>query len=102
MTRYAVEPLVSPYTLTFDPIPSSDREFEPTPKNEQRAVGYEGIFGLFTTLALMPILYVLIGRTPQGKGGYFDPAVGFEQIMNNSAVAWSCVAIAISIAFFNL
>lgn len=75
MSRYSVEPLL--------------------------AVGYEGLFGLITTLAAMPILHLTIGSTPAGRGGYFDMSAGWRQIIGVPAVLWSSVAIAFSIAFFN-
>lgn len=66
------------------------------------AVGFEGFFGLSTTLFAFPILYSLIGSTPAGKGGYFDVPNGWSQITSNPSVWGSSIAIAISIAFFNL
>ncbi|EPQ32301.1 uncharacterized protein PFL1_00497 [Pseudozyma flocculosa PF-1] len=75
MSRYAVEPLL--------------------------AVGYEGIFGTLTTLVAMPFLHYFIGRTPEGRGGYFDMAAGWHQIIHVPAVFYSSIAIAFSIAFFN-
>lgn len=65
------------------------------------AVGYEGLFGLSTVLFLMPFFHWFIGMTPQGKGGYFDMITGWHQMINNSGVLWSSVAIALSIALFN-
>lgn len=65
------------------------------------AVGYEGLFGLSTVLFLMPFFHWFIGTTPQGKGGYFDMITGWHQMINNSGVLWSSVAIALSIALFN-
>lgn len=66
-----------------------------------RAVGLEGIFGLCTTLIGMPILHAFVGKTPEGKGGYFDMRTGWTQITSHAAIAWSCLAIAFSIALFN-
>lgn len=66
-----------------------------------RAVGLEGIFGLATTLIGMPILHVLVGAKSAGRGGYFDMRAGWSQIISHATIAWSCVAIAFSIALFN-
>lgn len=66
------------------------------------AVGCEGVFGLSTTLLAFPILYHFIGSTPAGKGGYFDVPNGWNQVTSNPTIWGSSVAIAISIAFFNL
>lgn len=65
------------------------------------AVGYEGIFGLSTVLLAMPILHLLIGRTPSGRGGYFDVVTGYRQMVSSPTILWTSVAIALSIAFFN-
>ncbi|CCF51146.1 hypothetical protein NDA11_006136 [Ustilago hordei] len=75
MSRYSVEPLL--------------------------AVGYEGLFGTLTTLIAMPLLHYFIGRTPEGRGGYFDMSAGFYQIMSVPAVLRSSIAICFTIAFFN-
>lgn len=65
------------------------------------AVGMEGIFGLTTTLAAQIALHFIYGRTPDGKGGYFDMAAGWHQIINTPIVFYSSFAIALSIALFN-
>lgn len=75
MGRYAVEPLA--------------------------AVGYEGLFGTLTTLAIMPIGYLLVGRTEAGQGGYFDTVEGFHQMFSNPGILVTSVAVACSIAIFN-
>ncbi|PWY97202.1 hypothetical protein BCV70DRAFT_203090 [Testicularia cyperi] len=75
MSRYSVEPLL--------------------------AVGYEGIFGASTTLIAMPLLHFFIGRTPEGRGGYFDMSAGWSQIIGVPAVLRSSIAICFTIAFFN-
>ncbi|CDH51456.1 integral membrane protein [Lichtheimia corymbifera JMRC:FSU:9682] len=62
-----------------------------------KAVGYEGSFGLFSTLAAMPILHVLFAD----KSVYFDLNVGFHDIFDVPAVWQTGIAIAISIAMFN-
>lgn len=66
-----------------------------------RAVGLEGVFGLFTTLVALGILHAVIGTTPKGQGGFFDARTGWSQIVSHPAIAWSCLAIAFSIACFN-
>jgi len=70
MAQYAVEPLV--------------------------AVGFEGMFGLVSILAVMPILYL-------GKdvSVWFDLPRGWNQMIYTPSVAWSGVVIAFSIGFFN-
>lgn len=65
------------------------------------AVGMEGAFGLMTTLLAQVILHYLYGRTRDGRGGYFDMAAGWRQIIHTPAVFWSSFAIALSIALFN-
>lgn len=69
----------------------------------QRAVGLEGIFGLATTAALMPILFVLFGRTSSGagNGGFFDLPLGFSQTLASSAIWGTSLCICLSIALFN-
>ncbi|PWN35915.1 uncharacterized protein FA14DRAFT_104563, partial [Meira miltonrushii] len=65
------------------------------------AVGMEGIFGLVTTLAAQVALHFLYGRTPDGRGGYFDMSAGWHQIINTPIVFYTSFAIALSIALFN-
>lgn len=65
------------------------------------AVSYEGLFGLSAVLIASPILHYFYGSTPAGRGGYFDLSTGWRQMTRNSAVLWSSVAIALSIALFN-
>jgi len=66
------------------------------------AAGYEGFFGLLTTLSGLMVIYRLYGSTPAGEGGYFDMKVGWYQIVENPRVWQSSIVIAISIALFNL
>lgn len=61
------------------------------------AVGYEGIFGLLTTLIGMLILWVLFGH----DGNYFDLQEGYRQFTEYPQVWGTGIAIAFSIAFFN-
>jgi hypothetical protein len=65
------------------------------------AVGYEGFFGLTVTLAAQVLLHFVYGRTKDGRGGYFDMANGWSQMINSPAILWSSFAIALSIALFN-
>jgi hypothetical protein len=65
------------------------------------AVGYEGFFGLTTTLAVQVLLHFVYGKTKDGRGGYFDMKTGWTQMINSPTVLWSSVAIALSIALFN-
>ncbi|CAD6886216.1 unnamed protein product [Tilletia laevis] len=65
------------------------------------AVGYEGAFGAVTVALAAPFLYYFIGRTPEGKGGYFDFVECWSQVMANSRIFWSSFAIMLSIALFN-
>lgn len=65
------------------------------------AVGMEGIFGLVTTLAVQVALHFIYGRTPDGRGGYFDMSAGWHQIINTPIVFYTSFAIALSIALFN-
>ncbi|KAK4705785.1 hypothetical protein P7C70_g407, partial [Phenoliferia sp. Uapishka_3] len=67
------------------------------------AVGYEGFFGLATTLAAVPFLHHFLGRNASGEGnlGYFDAPNGLHEIFENPPVWGSSIAIAFSIAFFN-
>ncbi|EST06593.1 Nucleotide-sugar transporter [Kalmanozyma brasiliensis GHG001] len=75
MSRYSVEPLL--------------------------AVGYEGVFGSITVLLIMPLLHYFVGRTPEGRGGYFDMTAGFYQIIGIPIILWTSIAICFTIAFFN-
>ncbi|GAA6063832.1 hypothetical protein JCM10212_003994 [Sporobolomyces blumeae] len=65
------------------------------------AAGYEGFFGLFTTMSGLLLIYRLYGSTPSGRGGYFDVEVGWNQIVQHPRVWQSSIVIAISIALFN-
>ncbi|PLW40531.1 hypothetical protein PCASD_08849 [Puccinia coronata f. sp. avenae] len=65
------------------------------------AVGLEGVFGLMTTLAAIPVLHMFIGSREGGRGGYFDARTGVEEVLGNARIMWSSLAIAVSIALFN-
>lgn len=62
-----------------------------------QVVGWEGVFGFFVTLVGTGILHAAIGRTPQGKGGYFDAREGFHQMFTNRTIAVTSLLIMISI-----
>lgn len=66
------------------------------------AAGYEGFFGLLTTLSGLLLIYRLYGMTSAGQGGYFDMKDGWDQIVEHPRVWQSSIVIAISIALFNL
>lgn len=65
------------------------------------AVGYEGLFGVITTLVAMPTLHFFYGSTLAGQGGYFDMRTGWNQMVSSQPVLWSAAASAVSIALFN-
>ena len=66
-----------------------------------QVVGWEGVFGFSVTLVGMALLHLIIGRTPAGKGGYFDAGEGFHQMFTNRAIAVTSLLIMISIGGFN-
>ncbi|RPA99663.1 hypothetical protein L873DRAFT_1806151 [Choiromyces venosus 120613-1] len=66
-----------------------------------KVVGWEGIFGFIVTVIGMGILHYTIGQTPQGKYGYFDAVEGYRQITEYRNVAFSSIAIMVSIGGFN-
>ncbi|KAG6831307.1 hypothetical protein H0H92_011514 [Tricholoma furcatifolium] len=62
------------------------------------AVGFEGLFGALSIILLFPIMSIpsVSRMTP-----FFDLPRGWHQMVDNSAVLYSGIAIACSIAFFN-
>lgn len=66
-----------------------------------KVVGWEGVFGFIVTVIGMIILHLVVGRTEQGRNGYFDAAEGWREIIHNRAVAVSSVLIMISIGGYN-
>lgn len=62
-----------------------------------KAVGFEGVFGLTSVLAAMPILHVLFGK----YNAHFDISKGFHDFFDVPSVWQTGIAISISIAFFN-
>ena len=65
------------------------------------AVGWEGFFGAFTIILLMPFLPLVRPTLPPTAQPFFDLPRGFRQMMDTPTVLWSGVAIAISISLFN-
>ncbi|KAH9828189.1 Nucleotide-sugar transporter [Teratosphaeria destructans] len=66
-----------------------------------QVVGWEGVFGFLVTLLGTGVLHAAVGRTPAGKGGYFDAREGFYEMFHNPAIAVSSLLIMISIGGFN-
>ena len=66
-----------------------------------KVVGWEGIFGFVVTVVGMIILHLAVGRTKQGRYGYFDVKEGWREATHYKAVAISSVLIMISIGGFN-
>ena len=66
-----------------------------------KVVGWEGVFGFIVTIIAMVILHLVVGRTEQGRNGYFDAVEGWREMTQNRAVAVSSVLIMISIGGFN-
>lgn len=64
-----------------------------------QVVGWEGVFGFSVTLVGMGILHAIVGRTPAGRGGYFDADEGFRQVFHNRAIAVTSLLIMISIGY---
>jgi len=66
-----------------------------------KVVGWEGLFGFLVTMLGMGILHFAIGRTEQGRYGYFDAVEAWREITHYRAIAVSSVLIMISIGGFN-
>ena len=66
-----------------------------------KVVGWEGVFGFIVTMIGMVILHLVVGRTAQGRNGYFDAEEGWREMTHNRAIAVSSVLIMISIGGFN-
>jgi drug/metabolite transporter (DMT)-like permease len=64
-----------------------------------QVVGWEGVFGFLVTLLATGILHLVVGRTPAGKGGYFDAREGFHEMFTNRAIAVTSLLIMISIGY---
>ncbi|PNP54770.1 hypothetical protein THARTR1_04975 [Trichoderma harzianum] len=74
---------------------------ENSPIDPIMVVGWEGLFGFVTTIAVMIVLHLAIGRTEAGRYGYFDAAEGLRQMWDEKALLVSSVIIMISIGGFN-
>jgi len=66
-----------------------------------QVVGWEGLFGLATTLIGMLVLHFAIGRTDAGRYGPFDMVEGLRQMTDNKIVLVSSLLIMVSIGGFN-
>lgn len=66
-----------------------------------KVVGWEGVFGFIVTVLAMLVLHAAVGRTPKGRGGYFDAAEGWRQVVSDRVVAVTSLLIMISIGGFN-
>jgi len=64
-------------------------------------VAWEGTFGLLFTALGMLVMHFAYGRTPAGRGGYFDVGAGWTDIVTHRAIAVSSLLIMISIGGFN-
>ena len=62
-----------------------------------KVVGWEGIFGFTVTVIGMIVLHLAIGRTPEGRYGYFDALEGWREITSYRSIAVSSILIMISI-----
>ena len=62
-----------------------------------KVVGWEGVFGLLVTVIAMIVLHLAVGRTPQGRYGYFDANEGLREMAENRAIAVTSILIMISI-----
>jgi len=60
------------------------------------AVGYEGLFGGLTIVALLPVM-----ERFADKSSYFDLPRGWYQMIHTPTVLWSGLAICFSISLFN-
>lgn len=66
-----------------------------------KVVGWEGIFGFSVTVFGMIVLHLAIGRTPEGRYGYFDALEGWREMTSYTPIFVSSVLIMISIGGFN-
>ncbi|KAI9889264.1 MAG: hypothetical protein M1814_005639 [Vezdaea aestivalis] len=66
-----------------------------------KVVGWEGVFGFSVTLVVMIVMHLLVGRTPEGEGGYFNAVAAWNQVIGFRPVLVSSILIMISIGGFN-
>ena len=64
-----------------------------------RVVGWEGVFGCLVTVLGMIILHLAVGRTDQGRYGYFDAEEGWRELTQHRSIAVSSVLIMICIGW---
>ncbi|EEB06138.2 NST UDP-galactose transporter [Schizosaccharomyces japonicus yFS275] len=64
-------------------------------------VAYEGTFGVIFVLIIMVVSYIFVGRTPEGKNGWFDFTHVFHRFNEEPMLYVISGVILISIAFFN-
>ena len=62
-------------------------------------VGWEGLFGLATTLIVMLVLHFAVGATEQGRYGMFDAVEGWRQMTEYNEVWVSSLLIMLSIGY---
>ncbi|KAI0689135.1 hypothetical protein BC835DRAFT_275775 [Cytidiella melzeri] len=65
------------------------------------AVGWEGFFGAFSIILMVPLLPLIRPSLPASAEPFFDVQRGFNQLINTPTVLWSGVAIMCSISLFN-
>jgi len=66
-----------------------------------KVVGWEGLFGFVVTLIGYVIMYLAVGRTDEGRYGYFDIVEAWREITQYKQVGVSSIMIMISIGGFN-
>ena len=66
-----------------------------------KVVAWEGVFGFVVTVLAQIILHFAVGRTKQGRHGYFDLEEGYGEVFHNRTIAVTSVLIMISIGGFN-
>ena len=62
-----------------------------------KVVGWEGVFGFLVTVIAMTVLHFAVGRTPQGRYGYFDASEGLREVAENRTIAVTSLLIMVSI-----
>lgn len=70
---------------------------ESSPIEPLTVVGWEGLFGFITTVLIMIVMHLAVGRTDAGRYGYFDMTEGWRQITSNKEIGISSIFIMISI-----
>lgn len=62
-----------------------------------KVVGWEGLFGFSVTVIGMLVMHLVVGRTAEGRYGYFDIVEGWREITQYRAIGVSSILIMISI-----